>query len=235
MGFGWWVDKHHRHHTHPNQEGHDPDIESAALAFTGGQAMARRGLRRALARHQAGLFLPMLLLEGAAMHVNSVRAMLRSGYRHRAREALLLGVHVLTYFGMVFLVLSPMKALVFVTVQQGLFGVYLGCAFAPNHKGMPILRADDNSDFLRRQVLTSRNVRGGVLVDLLLGGLNYQIEHHLFPSMPRANLRLAQPIVRRFCGERGISYTEASLIQSYGQMLCYLRDVGRCPAPTGGG
>jgi hypothetical protein len=58
---------------------------------------------------------------------------------------------------------------------------YLGCAFAPNHKGMPILSHDDDSDFPRRQVLTARNVRGGWLVDFPRGGLNYQIEHHLFP------------------------------------------------------
>ncbi|OEV25008.1 delta fatty acid desaturase, partial [Streptomyces nanshensis] len=68
------------------------------------------------------------------------------------------------------------------------FGVYLGSIFAPNHKGMPTLKGDERPDFLRRQVLTSRNVRGGPLTDLALGGLNYQIEHHLFPSMPTPHL-----------------------------------------------
>ena len=46
-----------------------------------------------------------------------------------------------------------------------------------------------------RQVLTSRNVRGGRVVDFALGGLNYQIEHHLFPSMPRPELAHAQRVV----------------------------------------
>jgi len=69
----------------------------------------------------------------------------------------------------VFLVLSPVKAVVFIGVQQGLFGLYLGACFAPNHKGMLILDAADRSDFLRRQVLTSRNVRGGWLTDLAMG------------------------------------------------------------------
>ena len=67
-------------------------------------------------------------------------------------------------------------------VHQALFGVYLGMTFAPNHKGMP--HPDGTEDFLRKQVLTSRNVRGGRLIDAALGGLNYQIEHHLFPAMP---------------------------------------------------
>jgi fatty acid desaturase len=120
-----------------------------------------------------------------------------------------------------------LRALVFVLVQQGLFGLYLGSSFAPNHKGMPILSADDDTDFLRRQVKTSRNVHGTWLVDLLLGGLNYQIEHHLFPSMPRVALRRARPIVRAYCRELDISYVETSLSNSYRQALAHLRTVAR--------
>jgi fatty acid desaturase len=81
-------------------------------------------------------------------------------------------------------------------------------------------------DFLRKQVLTSRNVRGGRWVDFTLGGLNYQIEHHLFPSMPRPNLRQAQAIVRDFCTARGISYSQCGLFRSYGQVLRHLHEVG---------
>jgi fatty acid desaturase len=117
-------------------------------------------------------------------------------------------------------------------VQQGLFGLYLGSSFAPNHKGMPILSADDHTDFLRRQVKTSRNVRGTWLVDVLLGGLNYQIEHHLFPSMPRIALRRARPIVRAYCQELDIPYVETSLIDSYRQALAHLRTIGRPGHPS---
>jgi Fatty acid desaturase len=108
----------------------------------------------------------------------------------------LLAVHIVGYLTAVFVVLSPSQAVVFLVVQQGLFGVYLGSSFAHNHKGMPVLGKDEKVDFLRRQVLTSRNIRGSVLTDLALGGLNYQIEHHLFPWMPRPSLRHAQAPVR---------------------------------------
>jgi fatty acid desaturase len=90
-----------------------------------------------------------------------------------------------------------------------------------------MLAADDRSDFLRRQVLTSRNVRGNWLVDFALGGLNYQIEHHLFPSMPRPNLRKTQALVREFCRERDFSYCETSLVGSYAQALRHLHEVSR--------
>jgi fatty acid desaturase len=234
LSYGWWVDKHNRHHAHPNDEDRDPDIQIAALAFTTEQAGAKSGPVRFIARHQRYLFLPLLLLEGAQLHAASIRALARRRIRHRAVEATLLALHAIAYLTALMLVLSPVKAVVFLVVQQGLFGLYLGLCFAPNHKGMPVLSADEETDYLRRQVLTSRNVRGGWLTDFLLGGLNYQIEHHLFPSMPRPSLRRCQPLVRAFCQRHGVSYLETSLFGSYAQALRHLHDVGqelRAPAP----
>jgi fatty acid desaturase len=91
---------------------------------------------------------------------------------------------------------------------------------------MPTLTDADQLDFLRRQVLTSRNVRGSRVVDFVLGGLNYQIEHHLFPNMPRPNLRQAQPLVRAFCAQHGLPYVEASLLGSYAEAVRHLHTVG---------
>jgi fatty acid desaturase len=228
LSYGWWVDKHNRHHAHPNTEGKDPDIGIGALAFTAQQADAKRGLvTRFIARHQRYLFFPLLLLEAVQLHVASVQALARRGLRHRTWEALLLGIHAAGYLAALLLVLSPLKAAVFLVVQQALFGLYLGSSFAPNHKGMPILTADDQRDFLRRQVLTSRNVRGSRLVDFALGGLNYQIEHHLFPSMPRPNLRRSQALIREFCQRHGIAYCETTLLRSYAQALQHLHEVGQ--------
>jgi fatty acid desaturase len=179
-----------------------------------------------VARYQAFLFFPLLLLEAAQLHVASAKAILRGRGRANAIEALLLIVHVAGYLTALFLVLSPLQAAVFVLVQQGLFGLYLGCSFAPNHKGMPTLTEAEELDFLRTQVLTSRNVRGSRLVDFLLGGLNYQIEHHLFPNMPRPNLRHAQPLVRAFCQEHDLPYSEATMFGSYAEALRHLHTVG---------
>ena len=165
-------------------------------------------------RCQAYLFFPMLLGEAIGLHVASIRALSSRAPRHRCWRRRCSAAHVAGYLTACFLVLSPVKAVVFIVVQQGVFGLYLGCSFAPNHKGMPILGPADHSDFLRRQVLTSRNVRGGWLTDLALGGLNYQIEHHLFPSMPRPNLRRSQALVAAFCNQKGLPYCQASLAGS---------------------
>jgi fatty acid desaturase len=226
ISFGWWVAKHDRHHSNPNHEDLDPDIDIPALAFTAGQASGKRGLARVVARYQAYLFFPLLLLEAAQLHVASVKAVVRDTGRATMVEALLLLLHIVGYLTALVLVLSPLQAAVFVLVQQGLFGLYLGCSFAPNHKGMPTLTDAEELDFLRSQVLTSRNVRGSRLVDFVLGGLNYQIEHHLFPNMPRPNLRHAQPLVRAFCARHDLPYTEASMFGSYTEALRHLHSVG---------
>jgi fatty acid desaturase len=226
LSFGWWVAKHNRHHANPNTEGADPDVMLRALAMTAGQAAASRGLSRTVFRWQAFLFFPMLLGEAFSVHTASIRALSRRDHRHRLAEATLLAVHFAAYLSAIFVVLSPVKAVVFILVQQGLFGLYLGASFAPNHKGMPILSRHDEHDFLRRQVLTSRNIRGNWLVDLAVGGLNYQIEHHLFPSMPRPSLRRSQPLIREFCRQHGLPYTQASLFGSYAQALRHLHAVG---------
>ena len=118
------------------------------------------------------------------------------------------------------------KAVAFFFVQMAVFGLCLGGSFAPSHKGMPIVPRDMKIDFLRRQVMMSRNVRGGLLVEIAMGGLNFQIEHHLFPSMPRPNLRLVQPIVRAYCADQGVGYTEVGLFESYGIVVDYLNNVG---------
>jgi len=231
LGYSFWTDNHNRHHTHPNTDGKDPDIDLGALAFTPGQAAGRGRFARRAYRYQAYFFFPLLALTALGLHIDSAMNLTRRTGRSRTGERLLFAAHVVGYLAVVFWVLSPVKAAVFIGVQQGLLGLYLGISFAPNHKGMPILDAEDASDFLRRQVLTSRNIRGGPLVDAALGGLNYQIEHHLFPSMPRPSLRRAQPLIPQFCRQHGLAYCQTSLIGSYTQTLRYLNTVGRHPQP----
>ncbi|AXB41366.1 fatty acid desaturase family protein [Amycolatopsis albispora] len=236
ISYRWWVGKHNRHHANPNHEDDDPDIDIPALAFSQDQARRKRGVFRWVAKHQAVLFFPLLLTEAVMLRIASVQAVLRREVASARSEAVLLGAHIVGYLTAVFLVLSPLKAVLFIAVHQGLMGVYLGCAFAPNHKGMPMPARGEKLDFLRKQVTTSRNVAGGRWVDFLLGGLNHQIEHHLFPTMPRPNLRRARAIVRDFCDRHGIEYVQCGLIRSYAWVLHHLHAVGaplRQPAAGG--
>jgi fatty acid desaturase len=222
------MDKHTRHHANPNHEGLDPDVEPGALVWTGEQARASRGPARWVNRHQALLFFPLLTLAAVDLRRASVQGLLgANGAKVRARglELTLLAVHAAVYLVALFTVLPPGLAIAFLAVHQGLFGVYLGSIFAPNHKGMAM--PTERLDFLRKQVLTSRNVAGGRLTDGLLhvamGGLNHQIEHHLFPGMPTPNVRRARRLVREFCAEVGVPYHETGLVRSWAESLGQLR------------
>lgn len=227
LSYGWWRSKHNRHHAAPNQEGHDPDIAPGAIAFTPDLVARRTGFGRWFADHQGWLFFPLLTLEALNLHYASVRTLLRKGSMANQRvEAALVLTRLGAYVAVLLIVLPPGLAAAFFGVQMGLFGLLLGGSFAPNHKGMPIVPASMKLDFLSRQVLMSRNVRGGAVVDFALGGLNYQIEHHLFPSMPRPNLSRARPLVRDYCARHGVNYTEVGLFRSYGIVVRYLNNVG---------
>ncbi|MFI5894013.1 fatty acid desaturase family protein [Actinoplanes sp. NPDC051513] len=224
MSYGWWMDKHTRHHNNPNHDDLDPDVAPEVLIWATESALGRRGLKAFITRHQAGLFFPLLTLLGIDLKVSSIKALRAGIVKRRGLESSLLAIHAVAYLSALFIVLSPLQAVAFLVVHQALFGVYLGMTFAPNHKGMP--HPEGNEDYLRKQVLTSRNVRGGWFVDVALGGLNYQIEHHLFPAMPTPNLRKVQPMVREYCAEVGVSYEETGLIESYRTALRHLHEVG---------
>jgi len=226
LSHAWWTAKHNAHHTAPNQEDHDPDISPGVIAFTPAIVASRHGWRRWFARRQGWFFFPLLTLEGLNLHVASVRTVLGRGpVVHRWVEAPVLLTRLALNVAVLVILLPPPIAGTFLAVQLGLFGVLLGGAFAPNHKGMPIVPPDADVDFLRRQVLMSRNIRGNFVVDFFMGGLNRQIEHHLFPSMPRPNLRRVQPLVREFCSTLGVTYTEVGFFRSYGIVVGYLNDV----------
>jgi fatty acid desaturase len=224
MSYGWWMDKHTRHHNNPNHDDLDPDVAPEVLIWATQSAWGRRGLKGFVTRHQAGLFFPLLTLLGIDLKWSSIKALKRGEMKSRNLEAAMLIIHAVCYLTALFVVLSPLQAIAFLVLHQALFGVYLGMTFAPNHKGMP--HPDGTEDFLRKQVLTSRNVNGGLLTDAAMGGLNYQIEHHLFPSMPTPNLKKAQPIVEAYCKEIGVSYESTTLIASYRQAMQYLHEVG---------
>jgi fatty acid desaturase len=227
LSFGWWVPKHNAHHAHPNEVGLDPDIgEGIVVVSSDAPGNGRGVLASWLTRWQAPLFFPLMLLRSVGMHVLGIERLLRRRDRASAIEASLIVLHAALYLTVVLLVLSPLKALAFVALQQAVFSVYLGISFAPNHKGMPIIESATAAGFARRQVVTARNIRGGWFTTFMLGGLNYQIEHHLFESMPRPNLRLVQGLVRDFCVATDLGYREESFVGSFRQIVQHLSDAG---------
>jgi fatty acid desaturase len=229
ISYSWWTNKHSKHHANPNTVGKDPDIETDFIVFQPEAAaeVGTKGFKGWFLKRQGWLFFPALLLEGLNLHGQAFKTVFSPGkVDKRALEIVLLTVRNVGYVAILFTFLPVGMAFAFLGVQLAIFGLYMGSSFAPNHKGMPQLPRDSKVDFLRRQVLTSRNIKSGTFMNHFMGGLNYQIEHHLFPSMPRPHLRRAREIVKEYCENRGIQYTEVRLTESYRIVIRYLNRVG---------
>lgn len=228
LSYGFWQRKHNKHHQKPNFIDQDPDINIRVLSFTVESRDRKRGFERWLSDRQGYLFPLLLLFTGFDLLLDSFVSLGRKDRK--------LGIRLLEFVLMLIRQTAPYLAMTFMfgwiwaaalwVFMMLMFGFFMGAAFAPNHKGMPLIEKDSKIDFFQRQVLTSRNIRGSWLKDNLMGGLNYQVEHHLFPSMPRPNLAKAHSIVVEFCKEHDVPLTEMNLLSSYAVVIKHLNKVG---------
>ncbi len=238
MGFNlsWWMDEHNLHHGLTNHQTRDPNIDMPFWAFTDQQYQRRYGVFRWMVKYQAMFVIPINAVGAFSKVVESGRFIKNRKLRYRRVEPLVYLLYWAWLLSLAFIVMSPYQAVAFLAVYYAVLGLSLGALIAPNHKGMVMVGDDHGLDFLRWQVLTSRNVRGGRLTDFFYGGLNYQIEHHLFPTMPRNRLSEAVKIVQPYCEKHGISYHTTGMAEGFWEIL---REMHRLSAParagTGGG
>ena len=223
-----WRGHHNRHHAFPNQMERDPDFEIPLVSLNLAQLMRKGRVGRVAARYQAFYFYAIVATASLSNRLGGITYFTKAG---RGRGDLLNLVAyvpvVIALFAGPFL-LFPIEKAVFVLVTVHFTsGLYLANCFAPNHKGMETLPADSRMSFLEQQVVTARNVRGGVICDILMVGLNHQIEHHLFPNTPRNKLARIQPHVVAVCEREGIPYVEASFLQGGQDILASLHAVTR--------
>jgi fatty acid desaturase len=222
-----WREKHNEHHAHTNEIGVDPDLEIPVWAWIEEQAKENKGWVRWMMKYQAYTFFPVLTMTGFFQSVAAVREIIvHPKVDDRVFQGVALTLHHILYFTLLFLILPWWQAIIYFLLHYMITGLHLGLTFAPNHKGMPVVEADHQMDFLYVQVLTTRNVLPSPFVDYMYGGLNYQVEHHLFPGMPRNNLGKSRIIIKEFCKEKGLPYYETGVIESYRQILEHFHKVG---------
>ena len=228
LSYGFWLRKHNKHHQRPNQIGEDPDIAIRVLSFTTESKEAKKGIERWFSDRQGYLFPILLLFTGFDLLLDSIAGLKRQDRKLSIRvlEFTLMLVRQTAPFIVLGLMFGWLWAIALWFFMMMTFGFFMGAAFAPNHKGMPLVAKDSKLDFFSRQVLTSRNIRGSWLKDNLMGGLNYQVEHHLFPSMARPNLKKAHAIVSEYCRQNDVTMVEMGLLRSYVAIMKHLNKVG---------
>jgi fatty acid desaturase len=232
ISFWYWNDRHNRHHAATNDITADPDLRwSSVLAYSAVMVSARQRRPNWLTRYQTIVGPLYTLLLPFAFRVEGWTFTLRElrGTRRGADLTLVL-VSALAWLWPIS-VLGWWWIALFI-VSQIVAGLYLGLAIAPNHIAMPNWPGGAHLTFLERQVLSSRNVTPNPFCDFLFGGLNYQIEHHLFPTMPRSHFAKARALVKPFCAARGLTYTETDALAGYRMVLGELQRAGRPATST---
>jgi fatty acid desaturase len=223
VSYSWWTNKHNVHHANPNHITDDPDANYPMLAMFPEQVAQRSKWARPVIAIQPYIYPLLGMFLFVTFRAPAIAMIIRGNLPARIPQAIGFVLHF-ALFGLLLTQLGGWpQALTYFVVSQVIFSLYMVSVFAPNHKGMKMMTDDEPLDFFHTQVLTARNIRGSRFVDFWYGGLNYQIEHHLFPTLPRNRLSEAQPIVERFCAERGIDYHETSLAGSYIEIFRHLK------------
>lgn len=125
---------------------------------------------------------------------------------------------------------SILESITYFLVSTCVCGFNLAIAFGLGHNGMATYEAKTRPDFWKLQVTTTRNVIGGHgipqwFVNWYCGGLQYQVDHHLFPTLPRHNLPKANALIKSFCNEWNVGYHEADMIDGTVEVLKHLSKV----------
>lgn len=235
----WWKNKHNHHHAVPNvtdtPAGGDPDIATMPILFWSEKVFEGEkldDLPKWMLRNQGVLYFPILCMARISWLMQSFLYQLPTPNPHVTSkrmyytEVITLIIHHIWWLAVVLQVClnsSVVKGIAFAAAAQALGGVLLGVVFAVGHNAMDVLTYEEMRavDFIRLQVRTSRNVDPNWFSNWFTGGLNYQVEHHIFPTVPRHHLPAVAKMLREFCLKHSIPYTSETLLEG-NKAVCHI-------------
>jgi fatty acid desaturase len=225
MSFGFWRSRHNQHHAHCQEIEGDPDMHFGVLFSVYPQsANWRTPLGRFFLRIQKWAFWPLSSFYWVTLRYDGIRDLFQRPKETKI-DRFLMPLHWVVLLIIPGLVFGwPTTILAYLTMS-GLSSLMTASVFIPNHIGMRRLGPDEKISYLDQQVSTSRNILNPPFLDFYYGGLNSQIEHHLFPRVAHHRYRAMRPIVRAFCRERGIAYQEDSLYRALASVGNHLGDM----------
>jgi len=210
----WWDFKHNiNHHTYCNIVTKDEDIMALNGAFTPNN----KGNSPFLKKYKHIVFWGALFFMYPAFIAQSYNFALK---RKLYGEFALMLLHWPIIWGTMFYILPFTDAfIVFLTLNFTL-SPWLAFGFITNHLGCEVFDVEEGKElsWMELQMRTSRSLRGGKIVHWFYGGLNTQIEHHLFPKAPRFNLLKVQKMTREFAEKYNMIYFETTPIEAYIQI-----------------
>jgi fatty acid desaturase len=229
LAFDEWIGRHRAHHRYCQDESRDPDMAVGVVVSLTAESGRRKGaLGRFMTRHQAiHVWLLSLFFGHSQRHVSQA-AVIGDPRRYRLDAAMLV-LHFTLWFGIPCAVLDvPLAdALLVYAIPVTLLGPYLAAIFWVNHVGMPLVRRVESFSFFEHQAVTSRTILNPPGWNWVFGGLNFQIEHHLFPQVPSSRLPAVHSIVREHFYRHRIVYNGMPWREAVRAIAAHLRRVAR--------
>ncbi len=211
----WWDYKHNvNHHTYCNIIQKDEDIRALDGTFTNDN---HRGNNETIKKYKHIIFWGSMFFMNFAFIAQSYAFVIR---RKLWGEFALMLLHWPLIWGPIFYSLPFGDALIVFLTLNFTLSPWLAFGFITNHLGCEVFEEEEGKklSWMELQMRGSRSLSGGVLVHWFYGGLNTQIEHHLFPKAPRFNLLKVQEITKKFAKKHDIFYFETTPIEAYVQI-----------------
>uniref|UniRef100_A0A4W5M6B5 Fatty acid desaturase 2 n=1 Tax=Hucho hucho TaxID=62062 RepID=A0A4W5M6B5_9TELE len=229
----WWNHRHFQHHAKPNVFSKDPDVNSLHVFVLGDKQPVEYGIKKLKYlpyhhQHQYFFLIGPPLLIPVYFHIQILRTMfLRQDWVDLAWAMTFYLRFFCCYYP--FFGSSKMNSSFIVfklsTVLENNTSHWFVWVTQMNHLPME-MDHERHQDWLTMQLIATCNIEQSTFNDWFSGHLNFQIEHHLFPTMPRHNYHLVAPLVRTLCEKHGVSYQVKTLQKAIIDVVRSLKKSG---------
>ncbi|KAI1905696.1 hypothetical protein LOZ53_006185 [Ophidiomyces ophidiicola] len=245
LSLGWWKRSHNVHHIVTNSPEHDPDIEhlpffavshrffSSLRSTYYDRIMKYDGAARYLTRYQNYLYYPVLLFGRFNLYRLSWEYLFFGGaprkgpaWWHRWFEIVgQIFFWVWFGYGVVFLGIPDWRNRCLFVMVSHMVTAPLHVQITLSHFAMSTADLGVNESFAQKMLRTTMDVDCPPWLDFFHGGLQFQAIHHLYPRIPRHNLRRTQQLVKEFCKEVAIPYAIFTFFDGNKEVIGHLGDV----------
>lgn len=231
----WWKKSHNTHHVVCNSIEHDPDIQHMPFFAVSEKILEKPfwstyhskvvhfdAVARILIRYQHLLFFPIMMFGRINLYVQSWLLVFTTPrkdsvvFLFRNTEVLSL-LFFFGWYSCVALSMPTWGETIAYTAISHAFTALLHIQICLSHFSMETYHGnaynDDSDEWYKMQIKTTLNVDCPEWFDFFHIGLQFQVEHHLFPSLPRHNLREARKLVKEVCRKHGITYHELTFLE----------------------
>ena len=247
LSLGWWKRNHNVHHIVTNSPEHDPDIEHMpffAISHRFFESLKSTYYERIMTydifakfvvRYQHLLYYPLLTLGRFNLYRLSWEYLIlglgpRKGpaWWHRWLEIAGQCFFWLWFgYGLVYKCIPTIGARVLFVMVSHMVTAPLHVQITLSHFAMSTADLGVDESFPQKMLRTTMDVDCPEWLDFVHGGLQFQAIHHLYPRLPRHNLRRAQKLVQEFCLDVGIPYALYGFVDGNKEVIGRLREVGR--------